>query len=180
MKRTLATIIAVLAIVTFNCLPAAAQQIQSGPVPITLNISVPETFNLACTPNTLSFTANGGTVQASSPVTCTTTWNFAPGTRTTLTVVEYFTNNQVFGIPGASPAVFSASVDGAASQPFSAGQTTVMGVTGYFGPSLVTLTNAGGIGSGTHTDTVQLSLNSGGLTNAGNLQATLNILALAQ
>lgn len=178
MKR-IASMIAVLAVATLSLVwspAAAAATITSGPQPITLNVTLTETLTLACTPSTITFTGTGGTLAASAPISCQTTWSLATG-HTSLTVLQYFTSGFVFTGQSIGPNAFSSSVDGGAATAFSATSSTIAGTTGFFGPNL--LSNAPPAQSGSHTDTSLLSFNTAGLP-PGSYTATLNILAVVQ
>jgi hypothetical protein len=177
MKRTV-TMIAVLAVATLSLVwspAAAAQALTSGPQQITLNVTVGETLTLTCTPSTVNFTGSGGTLQASAPISCQTSWNLGPS-RTQLTVMEYFSNPFVFGSLPLGPSTFSASVDGGPVTPFSNTSSTIAGITGYFGPNLLSTSPSS---QGTRTDTTQLAVSTASLP-PGSYNATLNILAIAQ
>jgi hypothetical protein len=177
MKR-IATMIAVLAVTTLSLVwspAAAAQALTSGPQQITLNVTLAESLSLTCTPSTVNFTGSGGTLQGSAPISCQTSWSLGPS-RTQLTVMEYFTTPFVFtGLP-LGPNVFTASVDGGPVTPFSNTSSTIAGVTGYFGPNLLSTSPSA---SGNRTSTVQLAVNTAALS-PGSYTTTLNILALAQ
>lgn len=183
MKRTATTMIAVLVVAALSLIwsPAAtAQALTSGPAAITLNVSVAETLTLSCTPPTVSFSGSGGTLQASAPISCTTTWSLAP-TRSSLTVAQYFTTPFVFNGLSLGPNIFTSSVDGGAATPFSNNSNTIAGVTGYFGPNLLSLSTSNGNlpSQSQHTDTSQLTLNTASMP-PGSYTSTLNILAIAQ
>lgn len=178
MKR-IVTMIAVFAVATLSLVwspvAAAAQALTSGPQQITLNVSLAESLTLTCTPSTVNFTGSSGTLQGSAPISCQTSWSIG-ASRTQLTVMEYFTTPFVFSGLSLGPNTFSASVDGGPVTPFSNTSATIAGVTGYFGPNLLSTSASK---SGSHTDTVQLAVNTASLS-PGSYTATLNILAIVQ
>ena len=124
MKRFQLITIALAVLFLIQPFPVAAAQINSNAATVTLNVSIPESLSLSCTPSSISFTGTGGSsIQASAPVSCTTTWNLA-NTRTSLTVYQYFSTNNPIGNANVMANFFWASVDGGTLTAFGSTQQT--------------------------------------------------------
>lgn len=159
--------------------PVAAAQINSNAATVTLNVSIPESLSLSCTPSSISFTGTGGSsIQASAPISCTTTWNLA-NTRTSLNVYQYFSTNNPIGNANVMANFFWASVDGGTLTAFGSTQQTNAGFSGYFGPNLLSISSVGANQpSGNHTDTTTLTLTGANTLPPGTYSGTLNIQAV--
>ncbi|HEY0705128.1 MAG TPA: hypothetical protein VGD60_20350 [Candidatus Acidoferrales bacterium] len=165
-----------------------ADQILSNAQTVNLSFSVNESLTLSCTPAAVTFSYNAvaGTGTASGPISCTSTWALA-STRTQLFGYAYFAT------PGAALAdattnvptseVF-ASMDGGAVQPCTGTDTTIStipvgGLCSGFNPLSGPLSNPVNL-TGTHTNTILLSLANLGQLSVGSYAGVLQIQLEAQ
>jgi len=159
-----------------------ASQLNSNTQTVTVNISVPESISISCTP--AAVTLNVTTPSASNqplggPITCITNWALLTS-RTQLVIFEYFSSDTPFaGLSAITAGMVTASVNGGAVTPFADSSVTQFGQAGFFGPNLDNLSLTAGHYVSSQTDTVQLGLNNSNLIPPGNWAATLNFVAVA-
>jgi hypothetical protein len=170
-------------------LPCAATQVTSNTASVALSMNVSESLSITATPATISFTPSGTTATASGPITVTTSWQLN-STRASLYTAAYFSTPSSALANGSSLIPSSdvfASVDSATAAACSGTSLPMAGLGisgGMCGTNGIIFNGgsqlSGGTFTGSHSDTILLSMQGLPTLNAGSYSGTLTIVAAAQ
>jgi hypothetical protein len=172
-------------------MPAAAQgsTINSNAGSVALSMTVGESLSVSATPATISFTPSGSAATASGAITVTTSWQLA-ATRSQLYTVAYFSTPTSALVNGSSVIPASdifASVDSGTAAACNGTSLPMSGLGisgGMCGTSGIIFNGgsqlSGGTFTGSHNDTILLSMQGLPALNAGTYSGTLTIVAAAQ
>lgn len=171
----------VIAVVLFSLIPSVARaQLNSSAGSVDLNATLSTSVTISASPGLVNFTlVPNGTATGSSVITVTTGWTLRPSVRA-VTTYAYFSSAAAALTDGSGDNIPSSSVSGSVNGGAFGAFT---GASPFAPNSSITLSSTRILGNnrtGSHSDTLNLSINTAGLTlPSGTYTGVLNLQAQA-